>query len=140
MSPSQFRRTMLLLWIALTLTQVVFAAVVLFLRFSDFSIDEMLYYDSEKLPFIVGALSAFVLSFAVIFVLRGKSMQDEKIIDQQKYATAHILTWAITETITLMGLVVALSRNSNSFLPFFFVAIATMILHFPKETLNTPRP
>lgn len=136
-NPYQFRTTVLILWIALFMSQMTFALVAFMLRYSDLSLDEMLYYDAGKLPFIIFALGALIASFVAVNVFRRQSVQDGQVKDHQKYMVGHIITWAITESITLMGLMVALTRNSNSFLPFFCVGVATMIIHFPKELFAT---
>ncbi len=133
MNPHQFRTTVLILWVALFMSQITFALVAFMLRYADLSLDEMLYYDTGKLPYIIIAVGSLIASFVFVSLFRKQSMQDGVIQNPQKYLTGHIITWAMTENITLMGLVVALTRNSNSFLPFFCLGIATMIIHFPKE-------
>jgi len=132
-NPHQFRTMLTIIWGALFSSHFTFALVAFMTRFSDFSVDEMLFYDEGKLPFIILAGLCFVTSFAVVIFFRKQSVEDGIIVNQEKYQMGNIITWAITENITILGLVVSLTRNSNSFLPFLFVGVATMLIHFPKE-------
>ncbi len=115
------------------MTQITFAIVIFSTRFSDFSIEEMFYYDAGKLPLIIVSIANGIASFAVLIYFRRQSMSDGIIISQQKFQTGHIIAWALTESLTLSGFLTAMTRNSNSFVPFFFAGIALMIIHFPKE-------
>lgn len=135
-SSAQFKKTMLILWSSLLFSQIVIAMLVFSMRFADFSIEEMFYFDQGKLPFIVIALMNGVASFAVLLYFRRQALQDGALVSAQKFQVGHLIAWALTESITLFGLVVAMTRNSNSFVPFFFVSMAVMIIHFPKELFS----
>jgi F0F1-type ATP synthase membrane subunit c/vacuolar-type H+-ATPase subunit K len=116
------KRQLQILWLALLASHAVYAAIV-FLVVGKSAPPEG-GPPIEALLIIFGMLS--VTSLGVMTVMRRKFME-------KNVQTASIFTWAMCESVTIYGLVIAfITQEKWPFFPFAAVGISAMILFRPQ--------
>ncbi len=127
-------RTNVILWAGCLLSQFGLLAAIFFAKRSLFSFDFRLpLLGSQPLVVLVIGMIA-LLNFALSFYIKSQ-MTRQAIADQKPEGiqTAAILGYALCESISILGLVLAFAFDYAFFFVFFGVAIFGFILHFPKR-------
>jgi uncharacterized membrane protein len=127
-------RTNLILWAAFLMSQFLFLAVIFFAK------KELFNFDFTKSPLgkepvvilIIGMIALF--NFALSFYMNSQ-MTNEAIKLQRPAGiqTAQILAYALCESISIFGVVLAFIFDYPYFFVLFGLAILGIILHFPKR-------
>lgn len=132
--PEDAYKTLVILWFALLVSQVMFLVVIFFAK------PEIFKFDWTK-P-ILGENAVIVLVFAVLalanfglsFVMKKRSY--EQSVAEQKVAlvqTGLIIACALCEAISLLGMVLAFAFSYQYFFLWFALGILGIILHFPRR-------
>lgn len=132
--PEDAYKTLVILWFALLMSQVMFLVVIFFTK------PEIFKFDWTK-P-ILGENAVIVLVFAVLalanfglsFVMKKRSY--EQSVAEQKVAlvqTGLIIACALCEAISLLGMVLAFAFSYQYFFLWFALGILGIILHFPRR-------
>ena len=127
-------KTLVILWFALLMSQVMFLVVIFFAK------PEIFKFDWTK-P-ILGENAVIVILFAVLalanfglsFVMKKRSY--EQSVAEQKVAlvqTGLIIACALCEAISLLGMVLAFAFSYQYFFLWFALGILGIILHFPRR-------
>ncbi len=127
-------QTMLVIWAALLLSQLILLVVVYFAK------PEVYKFDFTK-PFL-GENPVLIIAFAVIavtnlafsFVMKKRSFVQA--VEKQQIAlvqTGSILAYAFCEAISLLGIVLAFAFSYQYFFVWFALGILGFILHFPRR-------
>ncbi|MGI8786139.1 MAG: hypothetical protein ACR2HG_00070 [Pyrinomonadaceae bacterium] len=127
-------QTLIVLWFALLVSQLMFLVVLFFAK------REIYNFDFSKSP--LGENSMIIIIFAVLglsmfltsFVLRKKFL-DQAVAEQKPplVQTAMIIGCALCEAVSLIGLVLAFAFNYQYFFLWFALGILGIILHFPRR-------
>ena len=127
-------RTNVILWAAFLMSQFLFLVVIFFAK------KELFNFDFTKSPLgkepivvlIIGFIALF--NFGLSFYMKLQMTQEA--INSQKPAgiqTAQILAYALCESISIFGLVLAFIFDYPYFFVLFGLAILGILLHFPKR-------
>lgn len=127
-------KTLVILWFALLMSQIMFLVVIFFTK------PEVFRFDFSK-P-ILGENAVIVIVFAVLalanfglaFVMKKRSY--EQSVAEQKVAlvqTGLIIACALCEAISLLGMVLAFAFSYQYFFLWFALGILGIILHFPRR-------
>jgi len=130
----QSYKTLALIWAALLFSQVIFLVIVFFAK------PEVFKFDPNK-P-VLGENAALVAVFAFLalanlalsFVMKKRSYQQA--VEKQEIAfvqTGLILACAFCESISLLGVVLAVVFSYQYFFVWFALGIVGIILHFPRR-------
>lgn len=127
-------QTLLILWAALLFSQVLFVAMLFFVkpglfRF-DFSQNPLEPSSAMILGFAVAAVTCVALSFAFKRRLYERAVEAQ---DPAQVQSGLIIALALCEASTLFGLVLAFAFDYPYFLFWFILGIGGMLLHFPKQ-------
>lgn len=136
-------RTMIVIWAALVVSQVMFVVLVLFTRpdLVSSGFTQPLLGDAAAkaggtpgviVGFAIGAVTAVIFSFAF-----RKRLNDRAIAEQN---TAHaqtglIIALALCEASSLFGICLAFAFDYQYFFIWIALGILAMILHFPKRDI-----
>lgn len=127
-------QTLVTLWFAMLSSQVIFVVMVYFIKPELFVFDESRsVFDEMPLVTVVFALIAIVF-FILSFVLRGQHMR-RAVQDQDAgcVQTGLLLSCALSEIPSLLGLVLAFAFDH----PYFYLWIALgalgVLMHFPRK-------
>ena len=130
----QLYRTNLILWSAFLLSQSIFFMVLYFAK------PELFKFDFSKpllgenfIVIVIFGLMAIINLFMGLF-LRMQAVT--RAIDEQKplmLQTGLIFGLAFCESMSILGLLLALAFNYQYFFLWFILAIIGMFLHFPKR-------
>ena len=127
-------RTNVILWAGFLMSQVIFLAIIFFVKKELFSLDftKPLLGKEPIVVLIIGliALMNLVLSFYM------KSQMTQESINTQKPSgiqTAQILAYALCESVSILGLILAFVFEYQYFFAFLGLAILGILLHFPKR-------
>ena len=127
-------KTLVVIWGGLLLSQLVFAAIVYFVKPQLFHIDTSLPVMSEKPLIVLVFGAAAIVVFALSFILRNqyirRAINDH---DAGCVQTGLALGCALSEMCSILGLILALAFNYQYF--FFWVALGLIgiLLHFPRK-------
>ena len=127
-------RTNVILWAAFLMSQFLFLAVIFFAKKELFSLDftKPLLGKEPIVVLIIGLIA--LLNFGLSFYM--KSQMTQEAINSQKPAglqTAQILAYALCESVSILGLVLAFIFDYPYFFVLFGLAILGIIFHFPKR-------
>lgn len=127
-------KTLIVLWFALLVSQMLFLVVLFFAKPEVYRFDFAKPLLGEN-PLLVVALAVLGIStFLVSFVLKKKFIAQA--VNEQNIAhvqTAMIVACALCEATTLFGLVLAFAASYQFFFAWFALGITGTILHFPKR-------
>lgn len=134
-NPVETYKTLVIIWFALLASQIMLFVVVFFAK------PEVFNFDSSK-PFFFGetpvllavfALLAFV-NFGLSFFMKKRSFQQA--VETQKISyiqTGLIVAYAFCESISLIGVVLAIAFAYQYFFLWIVFGIIGIILHFPRQ-------
>jgi len=132
--PESSYQTLLVTWLGLLISQLLFLFLVFFIKPELFALDFTKPLLGESAPgiLVLGGLAVLVL--AVSFLLKNKylaqSVEEQKVVHVQ---TAMIVGCALAEAISLFGLLLAFAHDYQYFFLFSALGILTTLLHFPKR-------
>lgn len=130
----QIYKQMALIWASLFMSQFVLLAIVYFskpdLFKSDFS--KPLLGDNVLITSIFAIISVYILLSSFVLSKRSISKAIEK-QDVGLLQTAMIFALALTESVSMFGIILAFVFNYQYFFIWFAVGILGMIFHFPKR-------
>ncbi len=134
-NPSDAYQTFMVIWVALFVSQFLFAGLALFVK------PELLRFDLTKPllgenPVVVVVIAMISLAnFGLSFGLRNKFLAQS--VAEQNIAlvqTAMIAGCALAESISLFGLVLAFAFDYQWFFLFSGLGILTTLLHLPRRS------
>jgi hypothetical protein len=130
----QSYKTLVIIWFALLVSQILFLVVIFFAK------PEVYKFDFSKpllgqnpaliIPFAVLAITNFALSFIMKKRSYGQAVEKQEIAYVQ---TGLILACAFCEAISLLGMVLAFAFSYQYFFAWFALGILGIILHFPRR-------
>lgn len=131
----QLHRTSVVLWFSLLSAQILFLVVIFFTKKELFNFDftQPILSDEPIVP-IIFAFLAF-MNLGLSFFLKAQSTKravDEK--NPSLIQTGTIIACAFCESISIMGLVLALAFNYQYFFLWFALGVFGILLHFPKRS------
>lgn len=135
LNPEQGYQTILFVWFALLISQLMFIFVVFFIK------PELFVFDLAK-P-LLGGNAAVVLAFAALsaasivasIILRNRFLHQS--VAEQNIAhvqTAMIFGCALAEVVSLLGLMLAFAFEYQYFFLFSITGILVTLLHFPRRS------
>ena len=133
--PGEAHRTMVVVWFALLMSQLLFLVLLWFTK------PELMRFDLSQ-PLVADKSFIFVAAFALLSISNlvvsfvwSKRLLDQAIAKQNIYLvqTAMIIGCALSESITLFGLLLAFALNYQWFFLWFLLGIGSTILHFPSR-------
>ena len=90
-------------------------------------------YLTLRYAFFGASLVSAGLSFFLKQRLLGNPRQGS-VTPAQKFNSAHVIAWALCESVSIYGLVLFfLGRSLNDFIPFFVASMGLMLIHYPKK-------
>ncbi|HQZ82711.1 MAG TPA: hypothetical protein PLR83_05780 [Pyrinomonadaceae bacterium] len=128
-------RVMFVVWGGILFSQFILAV------FAYTTKPQLLYVDlskpalgAEPIPIIVMGLIAVSILIASFFVRNSLIAAAISSRDTQKLQSAYIVGMAMSESISLIGVVAAIVFEYQYFVVFFLIAIVAIVLHRPKMT------
>jgi len=130
----QSYKTLVIIWFALLMSQVMFLVIIFFTK------PELFRFDLSKSPLgenavIVLAFAALAITnFALSFIMKKRSY--DQAVEKQQIAlvqTGLILACAFCEAISLLGIVLAFAFSYQYFFVWIIFGIIGILLHFPKR-------
>lgn len=134
LNAEQSYKTLLIIWAALLFSQFMFVVVIWFAKPELFKFDfsQPLLGDNAM---IVGLFAILSLSDIVIsFIIRKKTL--ERSVAEQSIPlvqTAMIIGCALSEAISLFGVMLAFAFNYQYFFFFSILGVIGILLHFPRR-------
>jgi hypothetical protein len=134
-SPVETYKTLLLIWFALLFSQVTLLIAVFFAKPEVFRFDSskpFFFGESPVLPlaFVVLALVNFGLSFFMKRRAFAQAVETQKVSYVQ---TGLIIAFAFCESISLIGVVLAIAFAYQYFFLWIAFGILGIVLHFPRR-------
>jgi hypothetical protein len=127
-------QTLVILWAALLMSQILFLVMLFVLKWELFSFDLSQPITGQSasmiLGFAVAAITCFLFSFAF------KKRFFERAVEQQNPAlvqTGLIIACALCEASSLLGLALAFAFDYQYFFLWFALGILGILLHFPRQ-------
>jgi len=133
-NPEQAYRTLLIIWLALLVSQVLFLVVIFFAKPEVFRFDLNKPLFGENAVFVIAFAVLAVTNFALSFMMKKRSF--EQAVEKQQIAyvqTGLILACAFCEAISLLGMVLAFAFSYQYFFAWFALGILGFLLHFPRR-------
>ena len=129
----QTYRTLVIIWFALLNSQLLLLVVLYFAKPKIFAFDFSKPLLGENALFIIIGIAG--ISNFIISLLLRKKFVDRAIAEQNVglVQTAMIIGCALSESISLFGLVLAFALNYQYFFLWFALGILGVILHFPRR-------
>ncbi len=130
----QSYKTLLIIWVALLISQLMFVVLIWFTKPELFKFDfsQPILGDNAM---IVGVFAMLSVSDIVIgLVLRKKTL--ERSVAEQSIPlvqTAMIIGCALSEAISLFGVMLAFAFNYQYFFLFSILGVIGILLHFPRR-------
>lgn len=133
-NPEQAYRTLVIIWFALFMSQVLFLVVIFIAK------PEVFKFDFTK-P-LLGENAVIVIVFAVLalvnlvlsFVMKKRSFAEAAAKQNIAFVqTGLIIACALCEAISLLGVVLAFAFSYQYFFLWFAFGILGIILHFPRR-------
>ena len=134
MDAEQAYRTLLIIWAALVVSQVLFLVLLFVVKPELFKFDMSKPLLGENSVLIIALAAIGVSNLVASFVYR-KRLLDQAVNEQNigLVQTAMITGCALCESISLLGLFSAFTANYQYFFIFSAVGILGTILHMPKR-------
>jgi F0F1-type ATP synthase membrane subunit c/vacuolar-type H+-ATPase subunit K len=133
-NPEGAYKTLVILWFALLMSQVMFLAILFVAKPEVFKFDFTKPILGENAPVIIGLAALALANFGLSFVMKKRSYQQA--VAEQKIAlvqTGLIIACALCEAISLIALVLAFAFSYQYFFVWFALGILGIILHFPRR-------
>lgn len=127
-------KTLTILWFALLMSQFIFLVVIFFAKPEAYQFDSSKLFGGESFILLPILAIAGIICFAMSFIFRSKFINQA--INEQNpglVQTGLILGCALSEAVSLFGLVIAFTTGSSLFLLWFALGILGIILSFPKR-------
>lgn len=127
-------KTLMLLWFALLISQVMFLVVLYFAKPEIFRFDFAKPILGENAPLILIFAALAVANFGLSFVMKNRAYRQA--VEEQKVhyvQTGLILACALCEAISLLGLLLAFAFSYQYFFIWFALGIIGILLHFPRR-------
>lgn len=135
MNPDDAYRTLLVIWIALFVSQFLFVLLALTVKpeLRRFDLTRPLYGENAAAVIAISAIS--LINFALSFMRRNKFLA-RSVAEQDigLVQTAMIAGCALAESISLFGVVLALFFDYQWFFLFSGLGILTTLLHLPRRS------
>lgn len=135
-NPEQAFQTLVIIWFALFMSQFLFLGLVFFVKpeLMRFDLTRPLLGENSIVVLLLAAIS--LVDLGISFVLRRKNL--DRAVAEQNVAhvqTAMITGCALSEAISLFGLLLAFSFDYPYFYLFLALGLLGIILHFPRRSL-----
>jgi len=127
-------KTLVILWFALLMSQVMFLVVIFFAKPEIFKFDWTKPILGENAVIVILFAVLALANFGLAFVMKKRSY--EQSVAEQKVAlvqTGLIIACALCEAISLLGMVLAFAFSYQYFFLWFALGILGIILHFPRR-------
>lgn len=127
-------QSLVLIWGSLLFSQLLFAAIVYFIKPQLYRLDTSQPVMSEKplivLVFAIGAIVVFALSFILRNQYIRRAIDDH---DAGCVQTGLALGCALSEMVSILGLILALGFNYHYFYIWIALGLTGILLHFPRK-------
>lgn len=133
-NPEQAYRTLVIIWVALLFSQVMFLVVIFFAKPEVFKFDWTKPLLGGNAPVVIALAVLAIANFGLSFVMKKRSY--EQAVAEQKIAlvqTGLVLACALCEAISLLGMVLAFAFSYQYFFAWFALGILGILLHFPRR-------
>lgn len=130
----EHKQKLTIVWAALLFSQLFLFSMVYFLKNHLISFDFTKPLDGGN-PLLVGVFAMLsTTTFIISFVMRNR-MIEQAVAEQNvgMLQSALIIAYALCESVSLLGFLLALTIEYQYFFIWFAVGIVGIILHFPKE-------
>ena len=127
-------QTMVVIWAALLMSQVMFIVIIFFTRPQLFTLDFSQHFFGNSmaqiLGFAIAAITVVILSFAFRkkFNERAVEAQSPELLQQ-----GLIIACALCEASSLFGLALAFAFDYQYFFLWFALGLTGILLHYPKK-------
>lgn len=129
--PKQVLMVSRIIWVALTVSLHIYM-VIAFLVHKDATPVAL-----EGSLGIVLSLAAASMGGMSLFFRNRSFPQGTPVTVDQKWFTAHVISWALNESVAILGFVLAfLTHEPMRILPFFAGALALNLIMFPKDPVS----
>ncbi|HEY0428692.1 MAG TPA: hypothetical protein VGC76_13005 [Pyrinomonadaceae bacterium] len=133
-SVEQAYKTLVTIWAALLMSQFLFLVVIYFVRPEVFKFDFSRSLLGENPVFVIALAAAAIGNFIMSLVLRRKYLAQATAEQNVGLVqTAMIIGCALSEAISLFGLLLVFLQGYQYFFLFFALAIFGFLLHFPRR-------
>ena len=133
--PREAHRTMVLIWFFILLSQVMFFVLLWFIKpdLMRFDLSEPFVTEKNFLQILAATLVS-IFSLIISFV-RSKRFLDQAIAEQKIHLvqTALIVGCVLSDSITLMGVLLTFALDYQWFFLWFLLGIGSTILHYPSR-------
>lgn len=127
-------RTLVILWLILLFTQLLFVVVIYSAKGELFNIDTSQPPLGENPPIVLGAAFLAFTNLVISFLMRKKAIEQGIAEQKPQYVqTALILGCAFCEAISIIGLVLALAFEYQYFFFWLILGFIGIFLHFPRR-------
>ena len=133
-NPEGAYKTLIILWFALLMSQVMFLVIIFVAKPEVFRFDFTKPLLGENAPIVIALAILALVNFGLSFVMKKRSY--EQAVAEQKIAyvqTGLIIACALCEAISLLGMVLAFAVSYQYFFLWFALGIFGVILHFPRR-------
>lgn len=130
----QIYKTSVILWASLLFSQIIFLGVLFFSKPEVFKFDFSAPFLGEHPVLPVIFLFLAVTNLGISFFIKSQTVK--KAVDEQNprlLQTGTILACAFCESVSIMGLILALAFDYPYFFIWFALGIVGIFLHFPKR-------
>jgi hypothetical protein len=127
-------QTLLIIWLSLLSSQVLFFALVYFLKPELFTFDVSRSPFAEQ-PFITLAFAAIAVVFFVLSIVLSRQHMRRAVEDQDAgcVQTGLLLGCALAEISTLLGVLLAFAFDHPYFYLWIVLGIVGILIHFPRK-------
>ena len=128
-------KTLVIIWFALFVSQILFLVVVFFAKPEIFRFDFLKPFLGKNAVLVIAFAFLAITNLAVSFVMKRRSFQQAVEKQQIAYVQAGlIIAYAFCEAISLLGMVLAFAFSYQYFFVWFALGIIGIILHFPRRS------
>ena len=128
-------KTLVIIWFALLVSQILLLVVVFFAKPEIFRFDFSKPFLGKNAVLVIAFAFLAITNLAVSFVMKRRSFQQA--VEKQQIAyvqTGLIIAYAFCEAISLLGMVLAFAFSYQYFFVWFALGILGIILHFPRRS------
>jgi len=127
-------RILLVIWVVLLFSQVLFLLAVFFSKPEIFNFDVSRSLLGENPIFVVAFALLAIVNFAISLFVRNYSVEQAIAEKQLKYLqTGLIVGCALCEVISILGMILAFAFSYQYFFLWFALGILGIFLHFPRR-------
>lgn len=125
-------QTLIILWVALVVSQLLFLMVVYFAKPEVFTLSRGP-ADTDSLPVIILLAAAALMAVGISFVIRSRTSKMSEAEQKPEILQSGLITaLALCEASSLLGVFAAFAFNYSYFYFWIFVGVVAAILHFPR--------